>query len=146
MQIVLHMAAKTNVDGCEEDKARDKEILEYKDPQKQEQAWMEEKTAWTINVFGTQNIIDACQKTNKKLIYISTDFVFDGTKKAYSEEDKPNPINWYAKTKYEGEKIIQNSGLDYVIARIAYPYRAFFERKDFVRAILIDKLEKRVNS
>lgn len=140
--LVLHIAAKTNVDGCEVDKARDKEILEYKDPQKQEQAWMEEKTAWAINVFGTQNIINACQKANKKLIYISTDFVFDGKKKAYSEEDKPNPINWYARTKYEGEKLIQNSGLDYAIVRIAYPYRALFERKDFVR-LVIDKLSKR---
>ena len=61
-----------------------------------------------------RNIVEACQKTNKKIVYISTDFVFDGTKKFYTEEDKPNPINWYAKTKYEGEKLIQNSGLDYI--------------------------------
>jgi dTDP-4-dehydrorhamnose reductase len=138
--IVLHMAAKTNVDGCELDKEKDQEILN-EDSKEQEEAWKNGQTAWAVNVFGTRNIIEACQKTKKKIIYISTDFVFDGTKKHYSEEDIPNPINWYAKTKYEGEKLIRSSDLDYIIARVAYPYRAFFERNDFVRAIL-DRLEK----
>jgi dTDP-4-dehydrorhamnose reductase len=140
-QIVLHLAAKTNVDGCEEDKERDKEILKLNNLQKQEEAWAKEQTAWAVNVSGTQNIIEACKKTNKKIIYISTDFVFDGKKRNYSEEDECNPINWYARTKYEGEKLIQSSGLKYIIARIAYPYRALFERNDFVRAIMA-KLEK----
>jgi len=139
--VVIHMAAKANVDGCEADKERDKEILEFKNEQEKEEAWRSDKTAWAVNVFGTQNIVDACKKTNKKLVYISTDFVFDGTRKSYTEEDKPNPINWYAKTKHEGEKLIQNSNLDYVIARIAYPYRSLFERNDFVRG-LMTKLEK----
>jgi len=138
---VIHMAAKTNVDGCEEDKERDKELLSFGNTEEKEDAWRKEKTAWAVNVFGTQNVIDACQKTNKKIVYISTDFVFDGTKRSYTEDEKPNPINWYAKTKYEAEKLIQNSGLDYIIVRIAYPYRALFERNDFVRG-LIDRLEK----
>lgn len=138
---VIHMAAKTNVDGCEADKERDKEILSFKTLEERETAWRNEKTAWAINVFGTQTVIAACKKTNKKIVYISTDFVFDGTKKSYTEDEKPDPINWYAKTKYEGEKLIQNSGLDYVIARIAYPYRALFKRSDFVRG-LINKLER----
>jgi len=118
-QIVLHLAAKTNVDGCEKDKALG-----------------EDGEAWKINVGGTKNIADACSQTNKKLIYISTDFVFDGNKEVYSEEDIPNPINWYAKTKYEGEKVVQASKIPWIIVRIAYPYRAVFERLDFARAIL----------
>lgn len=138
---VIHMAAKANVDGCEADMERDKELLGFGNEKEKEDAWRNEKTAWAVNVFGTQNVVDACLKTGKKIVYISTDFVFDGTKKSYTEDEKPNPINWYAKTKREGEKLIQNSGLDHVIARIAYPYRAFFERNDFVRA-LIGKLEK----
>ena len=138
--LVLHMAAKTNVDGCELDKKRDKEILEFNNTDK-EKAWIEEQTAWAVNVYGTQNIVDACSKLGKKIIYISTDFVFDGTKKVYYEEDKPNPLSWYAKTKYEAEKLIQDSGIEYAIARIAYPYRAVFERNDFVRGI-ISRLEK----
>jgi dTDP-4-dehydrorhamnose reductase len=139
--IVLHMAAKTNVDGCEKDKEKDKEILDLINSKEQEEAWMREKTAWAVNVFGTENIIEACQKTHKKIVYFSTDFVFDGKKNTYSEEDTPAPVNWYARTKYEGEKLIQASGLDYIIARSAYPYRAYFERNDFVR-VLIAKLEK----
>ncbi len=139
--LVLHIAAKADVDSCEEDKKRDEEILEFKDPLEQEKAWIKEKTAWAVNVFGTQNVVQACQRASKKIIYVSTDFVFDGTKKHYREDDIPNPINWYAKTKYESEKFIQDSGLDYMILRPAYPYRAFFERNDFVRG-LIDKLNK----
>ena len=120
--IVLHLAAKTNVDGCELDKS------------------LEEKgDAWKVNVFGTQNVVDGCSQSNKKLIYVSTDFVFDGTNPpagGYSEKDIPSPANWYAKTKYEGEKIVQTSNIPWIIARIAYPYRAQFERLDFARAIL----------
>jgi dTDP-4-dehydrorhamnose reductase len=138
---VIHLAAKASVDGCEADKERDKEILEFKNWQEKEAAWREDKTAWAVNVFGTRNVVEACQKANKRLVYISTDFVFDGAKKSYTEDEKPNPINWYAKTKYEAEKLVQSSGLDYIIARIAYPYRALFERNDFVRG-LIDKLGK----
>lgn len=140
-QIVLHMAAKTNVDGCETDKIRDQEILDLINSEEQAETWVREKTAWAVNVFGTENIIEACQKTHKKIVYFSTDFVFDGKKRFYSEEDEPAPVNWYARTKYEGEKLIQSSGLDYIIARLAYPYRAYFERNDFVRT-LIARLEK----
>lgn len=139
--VVMHMAAKTNVDGCELDKKRDKEILGFNNVDDRERAWVKEQTAWAVNVFGTQNIVDACKKTSKKIVYISTDFVFDGTKKSYSEESDPNPINWYAKTKYEGEKVVQQSGADFLIVRLAYPYRALFERNDFVRGI-IARLQK----
>lgn len=127
--IVLHLAAKANVDGCELDK-----VLE------------ENGDAWKINVLGTQNVVDGCLQSNKKLIYFSTDFVFEGTNPpagGYSEEDIPNPINWYAKTKYTGEKIIQNSKIPWIIVRIASPYRAKFERLDFARAIL-KRLQERL--
>lgn len=118
--VILHLAAKTDVDGCEKDK-----VLGVNGG------------AWKINVEGTRNVVEACEKSNKKLIYISTDFVFDGEKEsAYSEEDKPNPINWYATTKYEGEKLVQNSRITWIIARLAYPYRANFQRKDFVRNLI----------
>lgn len=140
--IVLHLAAKTDVDGCEKDRQQDIKILGYKDIRRlasrsgQDEEWNGEKTAWAINALGTKNIVDACKESNKKLIYISTDFVFDGSQKTYNESDKPNPINWYGATKYEGEKIVQNSSIPWVIVRLAYPYRSSFERLDFVRAIL----------
>ncbi|OGH37522.1 MAG: hypothetical protein A3B44_02925 [Candidatus Levybacteria bacterium RIFCSPLOWO2_01_FULL_38_21] len=119
--LVLHLAAKTDVDGCEKDKEQGTN-----------------GDAWKINVEGTRNIVDACCKSGKKIIYISTDYVFNGdSQKAYEEEDKPAPVNWYARTKLEGEKIVKNCTTSYIIARIAYPYRAIFEKKpDFARTIL----------
>lgn len=121
-QIVLHLAAKTDVDGCELDKSLSKD-----------------GEAWKINVEGTRNVAEVCSQANKKLMYVSTDFVFDGKNPpvdGYSEEDIPNPINWYAKTKYEGEKIVKALKTPWIIVRIAYPYRANFMKLDFFRAIL----------
>lgn len=119
-KIILHMAAKTDVDGCEDDK-----ILG------------EEGAAWHINVLGTQNIVDIAGKYSKKVVYISTDFVFDGSKDSYAEEDEPNPINWYGVTKHEAEIAIIKSDIEYSILRIAYPYRAqYSEKMDFVRRII----------
>ncbi|OIO13944.1 hypothetical protein AUJ73_02940 [Candidatus Gottesmanbacteria bacterium CG1_02_37_22] len=127
---IIHMAAKTEVDACEDEK-----ILG------------EDGKCWLVNVVGTENVVSAAKKTGKKIIYISTDFVFDGTKDTYDEDDSPNPVNWYGYTKFEGEKIIQDSSVDYLIIRIAYPYRAYFqEKKDFVRRILENiKSKKRIS-
>lgn len=124
--VVLHMAAKTDVDGCEDDKIHG-----------------EEGQAWMVNVAGTQNIIEAAKKSNKRVIYISTDFVFDGTKDYYAEDDEVNPVNWYGVTKSEGEKLIKEADISYTIVRLAYPYRAFFEPKlDFVRRVISSAAKK----
>ncbi|OGG12786.1 hypothetical protein A3D77_07045 [Candidatus Gottesmanbacteria bacterium RIFCSPHIGHO2_02_FULL_39_11] len=117
---VVHMAGKTDVDSCEDDKL-----------------FGEGGEAWRVNVEGTRNIVKASQKTGKRLIYISTDFVFNGTKDFYTEEDVPDPVNWYGYTKYEGELSVASSGIGYSILRISYPYRAYYpKKKDFVRRIL----------
>lgn len=120
---VLQLAAKTDVDDCE----RDREFGEDGD-------------AWKINVSGAKNVAEVCRDLGKKIIYISTDFVFDGEKQEgefYTENDIPNPINWYAETKYQGEKAVEGSGAPYIILRFAYPYRARFDpKKDFVRGII----------
>lgn len=137
--VVLHFAAKTDVDECEKDRDNDSEILRYKDKKKQEEEWNIKKTAWGINVLGTKNIVNACERAGKKLIYISTDFVFDGgspPEKGYTEEDVPRPINWYGQTKFEGEKVVQSARIPWTIIRISYPYRATFEKKDFARAMM----------
>lgn len=124
-EVILHLAAKADVDGCEKDKPSGGK-----------------GGAWKINIEGTNNIIDAAKKNKKKIIYISTDFVFDGENAPYVEDDVPHPINWYGQTKYEGEKLVTSSGLPFIIVRIAYPYRASFPLKqDFVRAIR-NKLEQ----
>lgn len=139
--LVILFAAKTNVDECENDKEKDKEILSLNNKREKENAWKVNKTAWAINVYGVENVVRACEVSGKKLIFISTDFVFDGKKKNYTEVDTPNPINWYGKTKLEGEKIVQKSTVDWIIARIAFPYRSMHKKNDFVRAIL-GKLQK----
>jgi dTDP-4-dehydrorhamnose reductase len=91
---------------------------------------------YQLNVVGTQNIANLCQKYSKHLIHISTDFVFDGTKTGlYTEEDTPNPLDWYGQTKYEAEKIAHT--IPSTIVRIALPYRSNFAAKtDVVRKIL----------
>jgi dTDP-4-dehydrorhamnose reductase len=121
---VLHLAAKADVDGCEKDKALGEDGAAYK-----------------INVNGTENVVNACKDGNKKIIYVSTDFVFDGENPpagGYSEEDIPHPVNWYSETKYMGEEIVKKSGLDFLIIRLAYPYqqKEFALKKDFVHAII----------
>ena len=97
-----------------------------------------------VNVLGTKSVTKACAATNKYLIHISTDFVFDGKNPplgGYTETDTPHPIEWYGQTKLWAEEEVHTSGAKYVIARITYPYRANFPAKlDLVRKI-IAKLE-----
>lgn len=117
--IILHLAAFTNVDSAE------KEINLGK-----------ESTVWKINVDGTKNVLEACEKSNKKIIYFSTDMVFPGTKELpgkYLEDDEVSPVGFYAETKAEAEKLIEKASCPWLILRIAYPYRANFEKKEYVR-------------
>jgi len=93
---------------------------------------------YQLNVEGTRNILELAKQYNQYLVYISTDFVFDGNKTTpYTEDDQPNPIEWYGETKYLGEKVITDSGYNSAIVRITYPYRANFEAKpDIVHKVL----------
>jgi len=98
--IVIHTASETNVDKCE----------------------TEREHAWKTNVDGTRNIAVACGKVGAKLVYISTDYVFDGEKGNYTEQDKPNPINYYGVTKLEGEKQVTQNCQKYFILRTSVLY------------------------
>lgn len=105
-------------------------------------AWLQrgDKTGlcYRLNVEGTKNIVDLCQKHHKYLIYISTDFVFDGQKtNPYTETDQPHPIEWYGETKYLAEQLVTTSGIPAAVVRIAFPYRAkFAPKQDLVRKII----------
>lgn len=103
---VLHLAAFTNVQQAETDRS-----LGQQSP------------AWKVNVEATQSIIDACNESGKRLLYVDTDYAFDGTKKEYREDDAPNPQSWYAMTKCEGAKRVLAYPKGLVI-RISNPYRA----------------------
>lgn len=97
---VIHTASETNVDRCETEKEH----------------------TWKINVEGTRNIALASSKVGAKLVYISTDYVFDGEKGNYEERDEPNPINNYGFTKLEGEKQVIQYCQEYVILRTSVLY------------------------
>lgn len=138
--VVLHLAAKTDVDGCELDIEKDKEL---KSLLKEQQTWEGKDTAWAVNVVGTENIIAACEKTKKHLIYISTDFIFDGdspSEEGYDEEATGSPVNWYGETKYQAELRVGESTCPWTIIRLAYPYRSSFTKKEFLRVIM-DRLK-----
>lgn len=78
--------------------------------------------AWEVNVNGTRNIAEAAKEAGAKFAHISTDIVFDGSKADYTEDDKPNPVNYYAKTKWMGEVITQSTDPNSVIVRTSVVY------------------------
>lgn len=99
--IVIHCAAYTNVDKAEED---------Y-------------QTAHKINVIGTENISKICGENDITLVYISTDYVFDGKKNTpYETTDKTNPINNYGLTKLKGEEAVKKHCHRYYITRTSWLY------------------------
>lgn len=92
--IIIHCAAYTNVDEAEEN----------------------EEKAYEINANGTKNIAEICKKNDITLIYISTDYVFDGTKETkYLPSDKTNPINVYGKSKVAGEEAVKRCNKHYIV-------------------------------
>lgn len=111
--IVIHTAAYTNVDGCETNKEK----------------------AYKINHIGTKNVALVCERLGIRLIYISTDYVFDGKKKEpYKEDDSTNPLNVYGDSKLKGEDEIQNILEDFIVVRTSWLYGR--EGNNFVKTIL----------
>lgn len=105
--VVINTAAMTNVDACE----------------------FEKEECWKINVTSVQNFIDVISSDSSPhdllkchFIHISTDFVFDGEKGPYKETDAPNPLGYYSLSKYEAEKILQNSHIHWAIIRTIIIY------------------------
>ena len=120
---VIHLAAKAHIDNCEEDRLLGKN-----------------SETWKNNVDATKNIVEFCRRTKKKLIYLSTECVFDGKKTKYNEKDCPIPINWYGVTKYESEKIVADLP-NSLILRTVMAYDGKATHKDIVR-IFASKLKK----
>lgn len=123
---VLNFAAFTQVEEAEKQK-EDKSGICY-----------------LLNAVGAKNISEACKSSNKKLVHISTDYVFDGKKEKspYTEEDRPNPVNWYGQTKFFGEQFILESGCDFIIIRISMPFRAFYELKKDIARFFLEQLKR----
>jgi len=111
-ELVIHPAAYTNVDGC----ARDPEL------------------AYRVNGLGTQYVALACRELNARLVYISTNEVFDGAGVApYFEYDMARPINAYGRSKWAGEQAVRELLDRFYIVRVAW---LFGGERNFVRTIL----------
>jgi len=112
-ELVVHTAAYTDVDGCE------KNI----------------ELAYRVNAIGTQNVALSCQRLGAIMLYVSTDFVFNGNKsEPYLEWDSPNPLSVYGFSKYAGEHFVTGLLNKYYIIRIAWLYGG--NGKNFVKTIL----------
>ena len=112
--VVINCAAWTDVDGAEENP----------------------DAAYAVNEGGAANLAAACAKSGARLLHISTDFVFDGTKEApYTEDDAPAPLGVYGKSKLAGEKCIIESGCAHLIVRTSWLY-ALSNEKTFPHRVL----------
>lgn len=94
---VIHTAAIANIDYCENHQLE----------------------AESINVVATANLATACREIKSKLVFCSTDAVFDGNKKNYNEKDATRAINYYASTKIRAEEFVLSAGEKNVVARLA---------------------------
>ncbi|HEX3014105.1 MAG TPA: dTDP-4-dehydrorhamnose reductase [Methanobacterium sp.] len=111
--VVVHAAAFTNVDGSESNS----------------------DLAYKVNVLGTRNVAAACNEADSALVYICTDYVFDGTKgSSYYEYDQTNPLSVYGKTKHLGEVYIRDILNKFYIVRTAWLYG--FHGPNFVTTML----------
>lgn len=80
-------------------------------------------TAFKVNASGVRNLAIACKKNNTLLVHYSSDYVFDGTKEDfYTEEDKPNPINNYGKSKLMGEKFLKEETDNFLLFRLSWVF------------------------
>jgi dTDP-4-dehydrorhamnose reductase len=119
-EAVLHAGAATDVDACE----RDPEL------------------AWRVNVGGTEQVARACRALGARLVAVSTDYVFDGERGPYSEEDVPNPRGAYARTKRCGEEAALLLAPDCAVARVAVVYSGRPGAKSTFATQVIERLSR----
>lgn len=118
---IINTAAITQVDQCKNEKTNCR----------------------AINVEAVKNLVNCCIKSNTHLIHLSSDFVFDGKNGPYREDDKPNPLSFYATSKYDSEKIVQQSNINWTIIRTILVYGLTYNnsRPNFVTWVK-ESLEK----
>jgi dTDP-4-dehydrorhamnose reductase len=98
--VVINTAAMTLVDQCETD----------------------QEACWTCNVNAVENLIEGCKRINAQLIHVSTDFIFNGEHGPLDENEKPDPVNFYGKSKAAAEELIQHNDLRSTILRTVLVY------------------------
>lgn len=113
-QIIYLPAALTNVDYCEN----------------------HPEEAYKINVTGVQNVVGAANRTGSRLIYFSTDYIFDGENGPYNEESTANPISEYGRQKLEAERYIALFSKDFLIIRTTIVYGWERQGKNFIYRLI----------
>lgn len=119
-EAVLHAGAMTDVDACE------------RDPE----------AAWRVNVGGTEQVARACRALSARLVAISTDYVFDGERGGYAEDDVPNPCGAYARSKRCGEEAALLLAPDAAVARVAVVYSGRPGAKSTFATQVVEKLSR----
>lgn len=99
-RVIVHAASIGNVDYCES----------------------HPDEAYKVNVEGTKNVIEASKEVNARLIFMSSNAVYDGINYPFGEKSKVNPIDVYGQTKVEGENLLRKSNLNYTILRLMTMY------------------------
>lgn len=111
--ILIHTAAYTDVDGCQ-----------------RHHEW-----AFQVNALGTRNVVFGTERVGAKLVYVSTDYVFDGEKRVpYVESDHTCPINEYGRSKLMGEHFVRACSVPWIIVRTAWLYGE--GRGNFITSVL----------
>jgi dTDP-4-dehydrorhamnose reductase len=122
-QVLVNVAAYTDVDGCE----------------------TEQEKAFSVNAEGMKHLALGARKIRAKVVYLSTDYVFDGSKsEPYLETDPPRPLNVYGLSKLQGERYVETLAEDGLIIRTQWLYGRY--GKNFVDSVLRQAEEKRVLS
>lgn len=91
-----------------------------------------------VHVTGTEHVVEACQQYGARLVFVSTDCVFDGQKFSYTEQDLTHPFNQYGYVKREGEQIVLTSGLDVIVIRasVLFGWRQRGQASNFALLVL----------
>jgi dTDP-4-dehydrorhamnose reductase len=122
-EIVINVAGYTDVDGCESN----------------------EEKAFAVNAEGMKHVALGALRCHAKVVYLSTDYIFDGKKREpYLEDDLPNPLNVYGRSKWKGEQYVRELVEDALIVRTQWLYGRY--GNNFVTSILRQVREKKVLS
>ena len=122
-EIVINVAAYTDVDGCESN----------------------EEKAFAVNAEGMKHVALGALRCRAKVVYLSTDYIFDGKKREpYLEDDAPNPLNVYGRSKWKGEQYVRELVKDVLIVRTQWLYGRY--GNNFVTSILRQAREEKVLS
>ena len=98
--------------------------------------------SWELNVGVPERIARLCSISSARLIFISTDYVFDGTSPPYSENSEINPLNFYGKSKAEAEKVIQEICPESYILRVPILYGPSSDMDESAVTVLLKQLKK----